>query len=366
MERYIRNIGEDIRDLHAFAAGNKRRLDDINEDQSRHFQRAEVWHLDMTATLKSLHNNMDMTYKEITDGRNAQREWQHSVKTATASIEDSTSRQDARADRKERQTMLDWITRVDYAPQQNDFIHRRQAGTGKWLLDSAEYQAWLRTKKQTLFCPGIPGGGKTILAATVIEDLNKRFESDPSIGIGYIYFNFRRQYEQKPEDLLSSLLKQLTQERATLPESVRDLYQRHQDTRTRPRLDEISAALRSTAALYSRVFIVVDALDECQAEGVCRSTFLAAVFELQASTTTNLFATSRPILDIETQFNGHPSLEILASDEDVNTYLDVHMSQLPGFVLNNPDLSEQVKNEITAATDGMQVLFLTYISMWLF
>ena len=111
---------------------------------------------------------------------------------------------------------------------------------------------------------------------------------------------------------------------------------------------------------------MVDALDECQAEGVCRSTFLAAVFKLQASTTTNLFATSRPILDIETQFNGHPSLEILASDEDVNTYLDGHMSQLPGFVLNNPDLWEQVKSEITAATDGMQVLSLTYISMWLF
>jgi hypothetical protein len=342
------------------------KLGDINENQSRHFQRAEIWHLDTTASLKSLHNDIDVTYKEIIDGRNAQREWQHVAITATASIEDSMNRQDARADRKERQTILDWITRADYAPQQNDFIHRRQAGTGKWLLDSAEYQAWLGTEKQTLFCPGIPGGGKTILTATVIEDLNKRLEGDLSIGIGYIYFNFRRQYEQKPEDLLLSLLKQLAQERAALPEKVRDLYQKHQDKQTRPYLDEISEALRYTAALYSRVFIVVDALDECQAEGVCRSTFLAEIFKLQASTTTNLFATSRPILDIETQFNGHPSLEILASGEDVNSYLDGHMSQLPGFVMNNPDLWEQIKSEITIAVDGMQVLFLTYISMWFF
>jgi len=353
VERYIRNVGEDIRDLHEFTTDNKKKLDDMNADQSRHFQRAEVWHLDMTANLKSLHNNIDMTYKEIMEGRNTQKAWQQAAITATTSIEDSMNRRDMRADRKERQTILDWITRVDYTPQQNDFIHRRQAGTGKWFLDSAEYQAWLEAEKQTLFCPGIPGGGKTILTAIVIEDLNKRFEGDPSIGIGYIYFNFRRQYEQKPEDLLSSLLKQLAQQRAALPESVRGLYQKHQHKQTRPHLDEISTALRSTAALYSRVFVVVDALDECQAEGVCRSTFLAEVFKLQVSTTTNLFATSRPVLDIETQFNGHPSLEILASDKDVKMYLDGHMSQLPGFVLNNPDLRELVKSEITTAVDGM-------------
>ncbi|KAG4441137.1 hypothetical protein IFR05_003358 [Cadophora sp. M221] len=39
-----------------------------------------------------------------------------------------------------RQTVLDWITLIDYAPQQSDFITRRQAGTGQWLLDSIEYQ----------------------------------------------------------------------------------------------------------------------------------------------------------------------------------------------------------------------------------
>jgi hypothetical protein len=40
-----------------------------------------------------------------------------------------------------RQTLLNWLTPVDYAPQQADFIRRRQLGTGQWLLDSPEYQA---------------------------------------------------------------------------------------------------------------------------------------------------------------------------------------------------------------------------------
>jgi hypothetical protein len=32
-----------------------------------------------------------------------------------------------------RQTVLDWLTPIDYAAQQSDLISRRQAGTGQWL-----------------------------------------------------------------------------------------------------------------------------------------------------------------------------------------------------------------------------------------
>ena len=70
--------------------------------------------------------------------------------------------------------ILDWLTPVDYGPQQTDNIRRRQPGTGQWLLDSAEYQTWLKTSKQTLFCPGIPGAGKTILTSIVIDRSEER------------------------------------------------------------------------------------------------------------------------------------------------------------------------------------------------
>jgi len=66
--------------------------------------------------------------------------------------------------RRERQDILDWLRPVDYTSQQNDFITRRQQGTGQWLLCSPEFQEWKSIQGQTLFCPGIPGdGGKTII-----------------------------------------------------------------------------------------------------------------------------------------------------------------------------------------------------------
>src|SRR6266566_2974105 len=127
-------------------------------------------------------------------------------------------------DNGDRIIILDWLTPIDYTPQQHDFINRRQTGTGQWLLDSAEYQTWRQTAKSTLFCPGIPGAGKTILTSIVVEDLTTRFFDDPTVGIAYIYCNFRRKHEQRAEDVITSLLKQLSQGRTSLPETVKALY----------------------------------------------------------------------------------------------------------------------------------------------
>jgi hypothetical protein len=262
-------------------------------------------------------------------------------------------RQDNREHREEHQVIVDWLTPIDYAPQQSDFINRRQEGTGQWLLDSEEFHRWLNQNKQTLFCPGIPGAGKTMITSIVVDDLCTRFRNDASIGIAYLYFNFRQEQEQKPEDLLVSLLKQLVQEQPSVPYSMKSLYERHKIKRTRPSFDEISQVLQSIMAGYSRAFIIVDALDECQVSDGGRRKFLLEIFNLQAKTGASLFATSRFIPDVMEEFKGSPSLEIRANDEDVQRYLDGHMLQLPSFVLRSPDLREEIKTEIVKAVDGM-------------
>jgi hypothetical protein len=258
-------------------------------------------------------------------------------------------------ERKEHQAILDWLTAIDYAPQQNDFISRRQEGTGRWLLDSTEFQKWLETDKQTLFCPGIPGAGKTIITSIVVDKLYTKFRNDVSVGIAYIYCNFRRQREQKAADLLTSLLKQLIQEQRFVPESVKTLYERHKDKRTRPSFDEISKELHSVVADYSRAFIIIDALDEYHTSDRDRRKLLSEIFNLQAKTGASFFATSRFIPEIRREFEESVSIEIRASEDDVQRYLDGHMSQLPSFVSRSSDLQVEIKTEIIKAVDGMYV-----------
>jgi len=260
-------------------------------------------------------------------------------------------RQDARESAEERDSILNWLSPVDYAPQQSDFINRRQPGTGQWLLDSEEYRTWLRTAGKTLFCPGIPGAGKTILTSVVVEDLTRLRLKDSTIGIAYIYCNFRRQDEQKIDNLLTNLLKQLTAQRSVPPESVKDLYHQHKKESTRPSLGEISTTLQSVATMFSRVFFVVDALDECQTSDGCRMKFLEEVLRLEEKLHANVFATSRFIPEVGERFKQATTYEIRAHDEDVRQYLEGRISQSGQKSLQTH--REEIKTVITNAVDGM-------------
>jgi hypothetical protein len=257
----------------------------------------------------------------------------------------------------ENRAVLDWITPIDYAPQQNDFLDRRQSGTGQWLLDSVEFQEWVNTKQRTMWCPGIPGAGKTILTAIVIEYLGDRFQNDPSVGISYLYCNFRRHDEQKAEDLLANLLKQLAQGQSSLPDSVKALHESHQKKRTRPSFDEMSKTIRSVAAICSKIFIIIDAVDECQVSNACRTTFLTEVFAIQAECGANVFATSRfDIPEITKKLNNRTSIEVRAHNEDIGKYLDMHIGRSGSRLLK--DNRQEIRSKIIEAADGVYVVSL--------
>jgi hypothetical protein len=279
----------------------------------------------------------------------------HVVPDTVSRIEAKVETMRSKLDRNEDLEILKWLTPDDYGPQHSDFFRRRQPGTGQWLLDSVQFRRWLETDGQTMFCPGIPGAGKTILTSIVVEDLAARFPDDLNTGIAYIYCNFGRQNQQETDNLLASLLKQLAQGQSSLPDSVKDLYNRHRTKRTRPTLDEVTSTLQSVGGMYSRIFIIIDALDECQVSNGCRSRFLTALFGMQVKCGANLFVTSRYIPDITGKFEGSISLDISAAKDDVERYLDGHMSRLPAFVGRSSDLQEEVKAGIVRAVDGMYV-----------
>jgi Cdc6-like AAA superfamily ATPase len=222
----------------------------------------------------------------------------------------------------------------------------------------------LKKSGGTLFCPGFPGVGKTILTSAIVDHLSSKFQEGDvqgdgnrdgsNIGIAYLYCNFRRQYEQKAEDLLASLLKQLSEGRNSIPDSVKTLHDKHKVKRTRSSIDEISKSLQSVIILYSRVFIVVDALDECQASESRR--FLTELFHLGAKSGANLFATSRFIPEIVKKFCKSISLEICASKEDIERYLEGQMRHLLSFEDWSPTLQREIKTRISDVVDGMYVV----------
>ncbi|KAM6486673.1 nucleoside phosphorylase domain-containing protein [Trichoderma sp. SZMC 28011] len=265
-------------------------------------------------------------------------------------VEENTSQTRAKLEVIENIKILDWITPTDYGLQQSDYFQRRQPGTGRWLLDSGKFQSWITGCKQTLFCPGMPGAGKTILTSIVVDYLVSKFRLG-DVGIAYIYCNFHRHHEQNTGDLLASILKQLVETQSLLPECVKDLYESHQSRRTRPSVDELHKTLRSIIASYSKVFIIVDALDECQTSNNTRIKFLFKLFDIQDESHINIFATSRPIPEIYKKFKESTVIEVRARTDDVRNYLESQISQSDSELLNI--CREDIKTKITEAAEGM-------------
>ncbi|KAI0387296.1 hypothetical protein F5Y04DRAFT_274154 [Hypomontagnella monticulosa] len=247
---------------------------------------------------------------------------------------------------KEKDDILEWLTPVEYTTRHSDFIEQRYPWTGKWFLDSPQFKTWGANNGQTLFCPGIPGAGKTFLTSMVVEELSSRFENDGDIGIAYIYCDFRRKDEQNVEQLLAALLKQLIRRRLSLPESVAYLYTSNKDGGTRPSPDQLLSVLWDVVTVYQKgTYLIIDGLDEIQVDD--REIFISAILRLPIERGTNVLATSRPLPDIAERFKDCLSLEIRANDEDVHKSVDVLCPE------NDPDSSTSIKAKLVSIVDGM-------------
>jgi NACHT domain len=253
--------------------------------------------------------------------------------------------------RQQLHDILEWISSTDFPAQQSDFIARRQDGTGLWFLHSPEFSEWIHGSNRTLFCPGIPGAGKTIMAATTIDYLLRTLQSD-AIGVAYIYCSYKGKSDQNTTSLLAAILKQLVQAQPSIAEPVTRLYDDHAN-RTRPLLEEILSALQSILTNYSSVYIVVDALDECQEMDGTRSQLLAKLRDLQCKADMRLMVTSRFIPDIENEFKLALRLEVRASDADVKQFVMGQMFRLPKCVQRDKELQRVVQDKIVEAVDGM-------------
>ncbi|CAH0038071.1 unnamed protein product [Clonostachys solani] len=259
--------------------------------------------------------------------------------------------------------VLNWLTTVNYGATQSDYFKLWQPGTGEWFLESEEFQSWLAGTNQTLFCPGIPGSGKTIITSIAVNYANLKFNSNPEVGIAYVYCNHQRENQQDTRTLLLSILRQLTQCLPSLPKSLSKLYEAHNKKRTYPSVEEVFETLKTVTKTYEKILIFMDALDECQMSNNGVKDILDKLFDIQRIQGINIFATSRSIPHITDIFKGVTSIEVHARNEDVTRYINRRIKQLPAHIQGHRDLKQEIATGILEAVEGMFLLAQIYISL---
>ncbi|KAI9766660.1 MAG: hypothetical protein M1839_004783 [Geoglossum umbratile] len=258
-------------------------------------------------------------------------------------------------------TIYDWLSplsgRFENKQQDTFGVSGRQDGSGRLLLQTSEFNLWVEGDgRKALWCPGIPGAGKTVLASFIIDHLQKTFKG-LDVGIAYAYCSYKEAEDQTPVNLLADLLRQLLLQKPVLSDQIKSLYEGHIPKKTRPTIAECSALVKDAVAAFSKVFIVIDALDECPEKNNHRGTLLAQIRRLQPGT--SFFVTSRNIFNISDEFRDDYHLEIRASNQDITRYLQERLSaasKLSVYTDKDPKLRDTITSTIVTKAQGMFLL----------
>ena len=176
------------------------------------------------------------------------------------------------------------------------------------------------------------------------------------IAVAYVYCNYTEQ-NQTPLQLVGSLVRQLasyhtlaptpTTHATGLPLSVTALYDKHMNSQTPPSLTESLQTLKEVISLFSKVYLVFDALDEC-AEW---EYLLDAVNEVYEGTQgLSVLATARPIAAVEDKLNSDIQITIHAQDQDIRKYLLTQIGKRPRIAVHAkkcPDLKPYINKHPT-------------------
>ncbi|KOC11667.1 hypothetical protein AFLA70_26g004691 [Aspergillus flavus AF70] len=264
-------------------------------------------------------------------------------------------------EREERRRVLNWLAPGYYESQQADAQRNLDHDAGRSFIENEKFKAWSEGSKdvETLFCPGLPGAGKTTLASIVINKLRKAQEKQNS-AVTFLYFSYNLQAEQTPIHMLRTLLWQLIDTLPSIPSEVTEFYCANQFPSQHKTFKILSGVIQD----YDNLYIVVDALDESLPEYLAG--FLEAVKNLQYIGA-RFMLTSRYTNIIEREFRDMKKcsfLDIRAVNKDMETYITRNFDFSAFYKI--PDELPQIdrfKQVVIGSARGMFILVRLFVNI---
>lgn len=248
-------------------------------------------------------------------------------------------------------SMLNWLSDSNVQQRQDAEFAKCFPNAGSWLLEDERFLNW-KTRKahNVLWCPGDPGCGKTVIMAIVINHISNTSDAK-SIGLAYIYGDYKNSSQQTSSELLASLAKQLAASKSQPPTELADLAAMLQGEARRPDLQQSQKLLASMCESFSRVYLLVDALDEIRTSE--RKKFLSALYKIESGCI-SFFFTSRPnIGDIQSQLKDATRLPIRAADADIRLYVRHRIYEDETFQARIKSFEAELIETVTELAAGM-------------
>jgi ankyrin repeat protein len=247
-----------------------------------------------------------------------------------------------------------WLRPTDYAAPSSEYhrhLSSQAPGTGLWICETSKYKQWQESNDHgSLWIKGVPGAGKSVTAASMIQHMK-------SDGTPVLYFFFRYiiSANRRPRSLVRDFLAQL------LPYSVR-LQAMLQPLISNP-LDDFSDEilweyLLTGLSSIPKGYCVVDALDEMELlpkDGFLDRLNNLATFRPDA---VKLLMTSRPKQYLQSSLREASIVHISLEDDLVGKDIALFLSYRLQILLPQDDTHVLRNSLVSAISERSDGLFL--------
>ncbi|KAJ7227586.1 hypothetical protein B0H12DRAFT_1193209 [Mycena haematopus] len=213
----------------------------------------------------------------------------------------------------------------DMAQKQHDMQKFRKEGTGCWFLDGSAFVNW-QDYPGSLWIQGTSGTGKSVLSSTVIDKLigDRQLFKDlrKSSAVAFFYFDFATKDGRTVEAALRRIVLQLSAQ-STYP--YRALKKQHDllNGQALPKYQDLRHILEDLLTELGRVYIVLDALDECDDSELDQLMDLVTKLWRWTHTPLHLLITSQPRAAFTEAFETMPCvfLEAKLTEHDIKHFI---------------------------------------------
>lgn len=169
----------------------------------------------------------------------------------------------------------------------------------------------------------------------------------------FFYFDYKRQGEEDPVKFLQTLLHQLLARSPPIPPQASEILNRIVTNNEMPSWDELRNVFMSICNASGNVFLILDALDECD-EAVSRGPVIRILNDLKKSKA-RLLVTSRQFApDINQLLESCDTIQVEAATSDIRAYLLDRIYDSPrASRLMDDSLRDEVVSSILAKSQGM-------------
>jgi ankyrin repeat protein len=264
----------------------------------------------------------------------------------------------------EEDKFLQELHNNNYRAYLNDHYDNRYCpGTGQWFVEEPRFIEWEKSpRSESIWLRGDAGSGKTIMATFVIKELQNRYPNTNDSMILYHFCNHSTQ-----ADVFSSLLHQILSERRRFISLVAtDLLCGDSFWQDTPRLQEALSLVLDRAKI-SKLFLVVDALDEC-IDDDCGDLVPSLLSLAKANPCFKIFFTSRTVLQpvaraVHLQSGSIHRLSLRPNPiaDDIATYFRKQLDVFEGrFLKMQPPVREKV--EATLRKHAGSIFLMAYFA----